>query len=204
MRWRNQHRDDEVSALLVEAGCDEYVSLMSRDEQEISQVTGRRRRRASFRRRSRKRPYKVSLNLTAMIDTVFNLLFLFIMISRFGALEGMLPAQLPARVEAVAASPNTQVVRMPIRIRLLRDETAAGVVAPGSSRVTIEHLSPEPMLLKDLPATLRNIRDTADGFDASTPVHLLASDDVAWNDVVDAYNAAMTADFQKIYFAGSP
>ena len=159
----------------------------------------RRRRRVSFRRYARKRPYTVTLNLTPMIDTIFNLLFLFIMISRFGAIEGMLPARLPARVVQAAAAPNTELARMPIRIRLLSDPTDVN-----GCRATVEHFSPEPLTLKALPAELRRIRDSAKGFDTSTPVHLLARDDVAWDHVVDAYNAAMTADFKKIYFAGSP
>ena len=159
----------------------------------------RRRRHVSFRRRGRKRPYTVSLNLTPMIDTIFNLLFLFIMISRFGAIEGMLPAKLPARAVQAAASPNTELVRMPIRIRLLPDPTDVN-----GCRASVEHFSPEPLALKALPAALRKIRDSANGFDTSTPVHLLARDDVAWDHVVNAYNAAMTAHFNKIYFAGSP
>ena len=159
----------------------------------------RRRRHVSFRRRNRKLPYTIMLNLTAMIDTIFNLLFLFIMISRFGALEGMLPANLPVRIAKAAAAPGAEVPRMPLRISLVPD-----AAEPGGCRATIERFNPEPLKLNDLAASLRHIRDSATGFDRSTPVHLLARDDVAWDHVVNAYNAAMAAEFEKIYFAGSP
>ncbi|MBI4581393.1 MAG: biopolymer transporter ExbD [Planctomycetes bacterium] len=156
------------------------------------------RRRISFRRRQRKIPYVITLNLTAMIDTIFNLLFLFIIISRFGAIEGMLPARLPARVAQAAALPAAELPRVPIRIRLIPD-----AANPAGCRATIDRFNETPVELKALPAALRRIRDAGVGFDRATPVHLLARDDVAWDHVVNAYNAAMAAEFGKIYFAGS-
>lgn len=159
----------------------------------------RRRRRISYRRRNRKIPYVISLNLTPMIDTIFNLLFLFIMISRFGAVEGMLPAKLPVRVAQASASPAGEVPRIPIRIRITPEASRSA-----SPRVTIDRFHESPLTLSGLPAALRGIRDGGNGFDRRTPVHLLARDDVAWDHVVDAYNAAMAAEFEKIYFAGSP
>ncbi len=161
--------------------------------------TSRRKRRQSFRRRNRKIPYVISLNLTAMIDTIFNLLFLFIVISRFGAQEGMLPAKLPARVTQAAVAPALAVPRMPLRIRLTPD-----LSGPAGCRITIDRFYENGVALKELPDALRAIRNGGNGFDGNTPVHLLARDDVSWDYVVNAYNAAMTAEFSKIYFAGSP
>jgi hypothetical protein len=34
-------------------------------------------------------------------------------------------------------------------------------------------------------------------------VHLLADDDIPWEHVVNAYNAALAAEYEKIFFAGS-
>lgn len=167
--------------------------------EEVERRVVRRRHRASYRRRNRKIPYVITLNLTAMIDTIFNLLFLFIIISRFGALEGMLPAKLPARVVQASATPAGEVPRVPIRIRLTPDPTDAA-----GCRATIDRFNEAPLALSALPAALRSIRDAGIGFDRQTPVHLLARDDVAWDHVVNAYNAAMAAEFEKIYFAGSP
>ncbi len=158
------------------------------------------RSRGSFRRRRRRVPYVISLNLTAMIDTIFNLLFLFIIISRFGASEGMLPAKLPARVaQAAARAPAAEIPRAPIRIRLTADASD-----PAKCGVTIDRFQESSLNLKDLPSKLRAIRDAGIGFDRQTPVHLLARDDVVWDHVVNAYNAAMAAEFEKVYFAGSP
>lgn len=158
-----------------------------------------RRRRVSFRRRNRKKPYLITLNLTAMIDTIFNMLFLFIIISRFGALEGMLPAKLPVRVTEAAVAPGAEVPRMPLRITLLPDRSD-----PTGCQVSIERFHQDSLKLSGLADALRHIRDSANGFDRTTPVHLLARDDVAWDHVVNAYNAAMVAEFGKIYFAGTP
>jgi biopolymer transport protein ExbD len=157
------------------------------------------RRRPSYARRRRKLPYVISLNLTAMIDTVFNLLFLFIMISRFGALEGTLPAKLPARVAQAAVAGGEEVPRIPIRIRLVPD-----AVNPYRCRATIDRFFESPLEMNGLAPAMRRIRDMGVGFDRQTPVHLLARDDVAWDHVVNAYNAAVAAEFEKVYFAANP
>lgn len=159
------------------------------------------RRRMGFRearRRRRKRPTVLSLNLTAMIDTVFNLLFFFMVASRFGAIEGLLEAKLPAKA-AASATPAVEVPRTPIRIHLLPDADA-----PGKCRATIIGLEPTPLEMSALAGALSRIR-TIEGFDDKhVPVYLLAGDDVAWDHVVNAYNAAMVAEYERIFFAGAP
>jgi len=136
----------------------------------------------------------ISLNLTPMIDVVFLLLFFFLVVSRFRMTEGMLPAQLPAGTTAV----STDVPRTPIRIRLLADPKT-----PMTCHVSIDRFHEAPMEFATLAGTLRHIRDNTPGFDSDTPVYLLAGDDVIWDHVVNAYNAAMTAQYEKILFAGS-
>jgi len=165
-------------------------------------VPGRPRRRVGYRlarRRRRKTPAVLSLNLTAMIDTVFNLLFFFMVASRFGAIEGLLPAQLPAKAAASASAASvTEVPRTPIRIRLLAD-----AASPGKCQAVIDGLEPTPMEMSALPAALTRIR-TMEGFnDSRVPVYLLAGDEVAWDHVVNAYNAAMAAQYERIFFAGA-
>ena len=58
--------------------------------------------------------------------------------------------------------------------------------------------------MRELPARLAQIRENEPGFGADTPVYLVAGDSVAWDHVVNAYNAAMGAKYDKIYFAGAP
>ena len=59
------------------------------------------------------------------------------------------------------------------------------------------------MEMSALPAALTRIR-TMEGFnDSRVPVYLLAGDEVAWDHVVNAYNAAMAAQYERIFFAGA-
>ncbi len=55
----------------------------------------------------------------------------------------------------------------------------------------------------ELAVTLQRIREEVPGFDGRTPVHLVADDGVPWDVVVNAYNAALFARFEKIYFVGT-
>lgn len=146
------------------------------------------------RRRARRKAWTMSLNLTPMIDLVFLLLFFFLTVSRFSAREGTLPAQIPARAAAVSA----EVPRTPIRVRL---EAEPG--NPQVCRAIIERFNDSPMPMSELAGALQKIREMNVGFDEQTPVHLAAGDDVVWDHVVNAYNAAFAAEFTKIYFAGS-
>jgi biopolymer transport protein ExbD len=164
----------------------------------------RPRRKGGYRyarRRRRRTPAVLSLNLTAMIDTVFNLLFFFMIASRFGAIEGLLPAQLPAKASASAApaTPVAEVPRTPIRVRLLPDPAS-----PARCRATIDGLVETPVEMAALPAALARIHGMEGFNDSRVPVYLLAGDDVAWDHVVNAYNAAMSTQYERIFFAGAP
>jgi biopolymer transport protein ExbD len=138
------------------------------------------------------------MNLTPMIDVVFLLLFFFLVASRFAGFEAMLPAQLPAQAAAV----SIDIPQTPIRIRFQSDAST-----PDACLVTIEPFDePGPMAISELTAALAAIIDPQaghPGFDTRTPVHLLAGDDVRWEHVVNAYNAALAARYERVFFAGS-
>src|SRR3989304_8023260 len=70
-----------------------------------------RKRRGSLRA-------TMSLNLTPMIDVVFNLLIFFVVGTRFAEVEGLLRSKLPA---APSESVQPAVPLMPIRVRLAKD-----------------------------------------------------------------------------------
>lgn len=129
-----------------------------------------------------------------MVDVVFLLLFFFLVVSRFQPPEGMLPAQLPAKNAGI----STSIPRTPIRIRFLYDSAK-----PDQCRVTIDRLNESPIPLEALTDELIKIRDQVPVFDRNTPVHLLADDRIGWEHVVNAYNAALAAEYEKIFFAGS-
>jgi len=167
---------------------------MSVPELNTSSSTGSRRRRRGQYSYRYKRPWHPTLNLTPMIDTVFNLLFFFMVASRFGAIEGLLPAKLPVHTGAAQAN---AVPRMPLRIHLVPDAKQAD-----RCNITIDRFQEKPLAIGQLPKVLQKIRHEQSGFDSDTPVYLMAADDVAWNHVVNAYNAALTADYEKIFFGG--
>lgn len=161
-----------------------------------------RRYRGSYRaarRRRRRAPAVLSLNLTAMIDTVFNLLFFFMVASRFGAIEGLLSAPLPGKsAQAAPAVPEVEIPRTPLRIRLLPDPAS-----PKNCRAVIEPVADTAVTMAALPQELSRIRQSVPGFDdARVPVYLVADDNVTWDHVVNAYNAAMVARYERIFFAG--
>lgn len=150
--------------------------------------------RIALRRRRRQRAgWTMVLNLTPMIDIVFNLLFFFLVATRFGAIEGLLPAKLPAQTTAV---PTAEVPRIPIKIRI--HPTPPGAAA----LVSIDRFQETAIPIAELLARLETIRRDEPGFDATAPVHLIADDDIEWGHVVNAFNAALAAGYEKIYFAG--
>jgi biopolymer transport protein ExbD len=134
----------------------------------------------------------MSLNLTPMIDVVFLLLFFFLTVSQFRRADGMLPAQLPAQAAAAAID----IPRTPIRIRFVAD-----TASPDDCRVKVERFSESAIPIRNLAAELKRIQEDEPGFDSSTPVHLLAGDDIRWDHVVNAYNAALSAEYEKVFFA---
>lgn len=154
------------------------------------------RRAAVNRSRRRQRGLGISLNLTPMIDVVFLLLFFFLVVTRFGTPEGMLPARLPAEAAATAFD----IPRTPLRVRFLADPAA-----PETCQVSIDRFADAPMPMTSLLEAFRRIRASHPGFDdPDTPVHLLAGDDVLWDHVVNAFNAGLAAGYEKIYFVVAP
>jgi len=134
----------------------------------------------------------MTLNLTPMIDVVFLLLFFFLAVTRFGTQEGTLPADLPAQ----AGQARVEVPRAPIRIRFQADTSNTE-----SCFVTIDTLHDTPMPISELLPELRRLRAETPGFDdAGAPVHLYATEGVRWDHVVNAYNAGLAADYERIYF----
>jgi len=170
--------DSEVDRIL---GAAREAGAASRD----------RHRRSDRHRRRRTSLVAISLNLTPMIDVVFLLLLFFLAASRFSPNEGMLEARLPAR----AAGASMEIPRTPIRVRFLAPPNQ-----PDQCSVTIERFDETPIPMSELANALKKTQQQP-GFDADTPVHLMADNDVRWDHVVNAYNAALAAGYGKVYFA---
>lgn len=133
----------------------------------------------------------ITLNLTPMIDVVFLLLLFFLAASRFGTNEGMLAAHLPAHSAAI----SMEIPRTPIRVRFVSPADS-----PDRCSVTIERFNDSPLPVGELAEALKKIQQQP-GFDANTPVHLMADDEVRWDHVVNAYNASLAAGYGKVFFA---
>jgi biopolymer transport protein ExbD len=135
----------------------------------------------------------MSLNLTPMIDVVFLLLLFFLTASRFRGNEGMLPGRLPAPTAAAVV----EIPRTPIRVRFQQSKTS-----PDECQVTIDRFRESPALpIGELGEALRRIQQSQPGFDSQTPIHLMAGDGIRWDHVVNAYNAALAARYEKVFFA---
>lgn len=150
-------------------------------------VAPRRSRRVRPRRRIVRDVF--TLNLIPLLDVVFNVLLFLIVVTRFSRAEGLLPAKLPAKGAAPATA--FEVPRTPVRVYV--SKTAAGPV------VRLEKNDADPVPAADLAARFRELIGRP-GYDSRTPLYLISEDAVSWDDVVNVYNAALSASFQKIYF----
>ena len=157
---------------------------------------GARPRRSPLRppRRPAPRPASsfMAFNLTPMIGVVFNLLIYFIVGTTFLRAEGMLPSRMAhlgseASLQAIPVTP----------IRLILSQ------APGEQdriRIRLENSAVVPQDFDDLYRILTDLRAGGIGFDARTPVVIHAQDRVAWDHVVNAFNAARRAGYDAISF----
>jgi biopolymer transport protein ExbD len=134
----------------------------------------------------------MAFNLTPMIDVVFNLLIYFIVGTTFLRAEGVLPS----RMAHLGSAADSQAIPVtPIRLILSQ--------APGPEqrlRIRLEGSAAVPQDFEDLCRILVNLRTGGIGFDAATPVVVHAQDQVAWDHVVNAYNAAKRAGYESINF----
>ncbi len=134
-----------------------------------------------------------SVNLTPMVDVIFNLLVYFLCVGLINLPEGALPAQLPSTHGQVA--PTLPV--SPIEIDLLAGATA--------DEVTIELRPLNRRLPGGMPQLYEQMRALAVSrdFGIDAPVILQPESKVPAAVVVDAYNAAYTAGFKQIAFGES-
>jgi biopolymer transport protein ExbD len=148
---------------------------------------------------SRRGRPRMSLNLTPMIDVVFQLLVYFLVSTNFARGEQVYRVDLPSRSDGAAADPFT-LDQEPLRIE----------IAPASDGlVTIRIPGPWPQ-----PADFEALFEFLDGrrLDGENPAGLFAVDhpividpapSVRWDRTVDAFNAAVRAGYERVSFAES-
>lgn len=151
------------------------------------------------RRKSRRQQARPSasalMNLgrfASMIDLSFLLLIFFLTTTRFSRPEGLLSAPMPSTGGAFAASVALPLTPIVVRMRMSGE-------TPGAVALTVNEEPNPPQSFDQLSKMLREFQ-TRPGFDPETPVVLVAADDVSWDHVVSAWNAALNAGCTRIAF----
>jgi len=128
--------------------------------------------------------------MTPMIDVTFQLLLFFILTCEFRESEGMIPGTLP---NGPIVGPKVLPPLDPIRIRLIpsADRQSASYEVTGvSAAVTSPRQLGELLKLRQEQIGSREV-----------PIVIFPSADVPWRFVVEAFNQARKARFEKIGFA---
>lgn len=135
----------------------------------------------------------IGLKIAPMIDMSFLFLIFFLATARFERPEGLFASEMPRdRGEAAVV----ELPLSPIVIRLARGGAdLAGVV------ISLDNFAARPADFRALAETLRGIHGQP-GFDADTPVVIVAAPDVPWEQVVGAWNGALNAGCRRVAFGG--
>ena len=171
------------------------------DDHEAADPAGRRdRRRRAERLKSR--GGAVSLNLTPMIDVVFQLLVFFVCTTRTLDAESVFRLDVPgesqrgaAGAESADAASAFELPRTPLRIHLSHgpDGPVIRLEPPLGNTSTVEQLA----------SFLASSRRGAEGrglFAGDHPMELVPDAEAPWEDVVAAFNAVLRARFTNVGF----
>ncbi len=146
-------------------------------------------------RKKRERPVpKSQPPLTPMIDVTFQLLLFFMVTFTFRDAEGLIPGTLPEHGETAQAKSVTD--QPPIRVVVRLAPGGGGAVG-----AVFEFKGESQTMLhaEQLFQRLQTKREVAGS--AQTPVVIEPRGDVPWEHVVNAFNQAVRAKFEKIGFA---
>ena len=131
-------------------------------------------------------PVKIQPPLTPMIDVIFQLLIFFLLTANFRQAEGQIPSTLPRM--AGLASAGSVVPEEPIHIEIIQayaaDQQSVSYAMDGLSLKTPEDL------YQALTARKAKV--------GAVPVVIEPHGDVAWRFVLEAFNQAVRAQFQKV------
>lgn len=141
-------------------------------------------------------PAKMTVNLTSMIDVIFQLQIYFLLTAAFTVGEGVITANLPQG----DANPTDTPPEAGIKIVLKS-------LGKYDCNIEIDGIPETPTDFKSLQDLLiENQFDPAAGrgngtFKPEDPVTIKPSGDVRWQHVVDAFNAAVSARYKNVAFA---
>ena len=141
---------------------------------------------------------RVSVNVTPMIDVVFQLLIYFLVATNFALGEQVFRLDLPERGGSSAKTDPFQLEEEPLRIRVASEGPDGNTIS-----ISIEGPYPQPEDLAGLEDFLR--RSIADSgaalFRDDHPVVIVPTPTTHWEHVVDVFNAAVRSGFRSVVFA---
>ena len=150
--------------------------------------------------RKNRRRFSFAVNLTPMMDVMFNLLIFFIVTASFAIPEGSLEAKLPQSTGI--ADPNAAVPIVPIQIFLETTDSPDFSLIRVSHSINMENGALTLVSSFDELYALLNSMKTRPGIDEKTPIIIAAKPAVKWDQVVGSYNACIRAKYKRVVFAG--
>lgn len=149
------------------------------------------------RRRSSVHDKPGSLNLTSMIDVVFQLLIYFVVTASFAQGEGIIIAKLPQ--SGGAASAEVEPPKQPLKIIL----TSTGMSA---YRINLEGYPAAPADFEQLGGLLEQLRhDPSRGltgpYKDDNPIIIQPDGKTRWQHVVNAFNSTVAARYKNVSFS---
>lgn len=145
----------------------------------------------------------MQLNLTAMIDVIFLLLIYFVISANFAVGEGVIVAKLPTGSGPTKADPFAA-PKQNLKIYL---RSAGGLAT--DCRIEVDGAGSETLTFVTLQNLLRRLQKGADNpnpealFKFDDPVLITPDNEVRWQHVVNAFNAALAARYHDVRFAES-
>ncbi|MEX0776909.1 MAG: biopolymer transporter ExbD [Phycisphaeraceae bacterium] len=132
----------------------------------------------------------MSLNLTSMIDVVFQLLIYFIITAAFVLGEGIITANLPTGT-GVAAEPD------PLNQPLYIDISSAGQTG---FRIRVGDFTDAPSNFSGLTQMLTKYRVPNGPYPVDKPIVIRPEGAVRWQHVVNGFNSAVSAKYSNVAF----
>jgi biopolymer transport protein ExbD len=163
-------------------------AVQAKSQEQVAHHVARRKKRT-------RDPARMSLNFTAMIDVVFQLLIYFIVTASFTIGEGIITAKFP---QGTGAQPAEEPPEKPLKIRLASYGDAG-------YRIVLEGFE-APSNFKALREALIGLQfDPAKGrggaYKPDNPLVISPDGHVRWTHVVNAFNAAVAAGYSNVAFA---
>ncbi len=161
-------------------------------------------RAASARRERRDRASSTPLrvNMTPMIDVVFQLLVFFIATTRFATGENVLQMDLARRAVAAAPVVGSATAAVPDPFDYKEDALTLEVQPDGRIRAGAplgRIMTPEELRLA-LTVECRGPEHPKGMFEPAFPIVIAPSTGTSWQDAVEALNAAVAAGFRNVGF----